>query len=90
MLDPPALRTVSRPSVTVTVEVPSTQRVEVVGVPFTVRMPSTDVRNTLSKCSGIPGDDADDVAAGRDSDLPYPIRVLGFLQMSERVVALIG
>ena len=35
------LRTVSRPSVTVTVDVPSTHRVALVGVPFTVSTPST-------------------------------------------------
>ena len=39
---------------TVTVDVPSIQRVVVVGVPLTVSTPSTVVRNTPSKWLGSP------------------------------------
>ena len=46
--------TVSLPSVTVTVLVPSIQRVLVVGVPLTVRTPSAATRNTPSKWFGSP------------------------------------
>ena len=70
-----AVRIVSRPSVTVTVEVPSIQRVEVVGVPLTVSTPSTFSRNTLSKCRASPDDDADPVGAVRRRRSPRPRRV---------------
>src|SRR5438477_12345422 len=48
LLEPVALEMVSRPSATVTVLVPSTQRLEVVGVPSTVRTPSTLILKMLS------------------------------------------
>ena len=54
LLAPAPLRIVRRPSVTVTVDVPSIQRVVVVGVPVTVRTPSTVIRNTLSKAVASP------------------------------------
>ena len=45
---------VSRPSVTTTVDVPSSHRVDVVGVPLTTSTPSAVVRNTLSKFEASP------------------------------------
>ena len=42
--EPVPLLTVNRPSLTVTVRVPWTQREELVGVPETVRTPSTLIR----------------------------------------------
>ena len=54
LLAPAPLRIVSRPSVTVTVAVPSIHRVPVVGVPVTTSTPSAVVLNTLSKWVASP------------------------------------
>ncbi len=52
--EPVAFVIVNRPSVTVTVAVPSIQRVAEVGVPLTVSTPSTFVLKTPSKWLASP------------------------------------
>jgi hypothetical protein len=54
LLAPLPLLIVRRPSVTVTVAVPSIQRVAEVGVPLTTGTPSTLTRNTLLTWLGSP------------------------------------
>jgi hypothetical protein len=51
---PTAFATVRRPSPTVTILVPSNQRVVVVGVPLATSTPSTWVAYTLSMLLGSP------------------------------------
>ena len=89
LLAPAPLRIVSRPSLTATVDVPSIQRVDVVGVPLTIRTPSTVVRNTLSMFDARP------TRRGRGTpvrygDLPDRVGVGRLLQVRQRVVALVG
>ncbi|OLC50805.1 MAG: hypothetical protein AUH43_04085 [Acidobacteria bacterium 13_1_40CM_65_14] len=53
-LAPGALRIVSRPSASVTVDEPSSHRAALVVVPLTVSTPSTAIANELPKYDGSP------------------------------------